>query len=75
MKHRIALGTTLLLTLGTAVAGTFLYGQDASGRQVEHSVPLLSATASALQEVTPEMSSAWKATALSTDYMPPKVPI
>jgi hypothetical protein len=74
MKHRIALGTALLLTLGTAVAGTFLYGQDASGRQVERS-PSLSATTSALQEVTPEMISAWKATALATDYMPPKVPI
>ena len=30
MKKHILVGTTLLLTLGTAVAGTLMYGQDAN---------------------------------------------
>ncbi len=34
MKKRIALGAAMLLTLGTAVAGTFLYGHEL-GRRVE----------------------------------------
>jgi hypothetical protein len=69
MKTRIALGAGLLLTLGTAVAGSFIYskGQSNDSYQTE------STTARA--EVTPEVIAMWKATAASTDYMAPKLPI
>lgn len=68
MKTRIALGAGLLLTLGTAVAGTLMYGNDetsATGSSV------VTATA----DVTPEMIAMLKATASSTDYVAPKAPI
>lgn len=74
MKHRIAIGTALLLTLSTAVAGTFLYGQEVSSR-VQTGAPSLNDTAVTFDEVTPDMIAAWKANALATDYIPPKVPI
>lgn len=83
MKKRIALGATLLLTLGTAVAGTILYGHEQAGaKQVddEQSIALPSDTRSsqnesAEQSVTPEMIAMWKASAASTDYESPKAPI
>lgn len=73
MKDRIALGTVLLLTLGTAVAGTFLYGQEVSSR-VQTNAPALNDTV-VMEEVSADTIAAWKATALATDYVPPKVPI
>jgi hypothetical protein len=71
MKQRIALGTALLLTLGTAVAGTFLYGHESQGGTTQQVSPTLFT----VQEVTPDVIEAWKATSLASDYMPPKVPI
>jgi hypothetical protein len=69
MKKRIALGFVgLLLTLGTAVAGTLIYGQGQ--KQTLDSYQPASA-----REVTPEMIAMWKATAASSDYIAPKVPI
>jgi hypothetical protein len=77
MKKRIALGAAMLLTLGTAVAGTFLYGQEqaAKERVAEKQITLPSDNQSSRQTVTPEMIAMWKATAASTDYEAPKAPI
>ena len=69
MKKRIALAFAgLLLTLGTAVAGTLIYGHG----QKESLDSYQPATA---RQVTPEMIAMWKATAASSDYIAPKVPI
>ncbi|MBB6096016.1 hypothetical protein HNQ60_004907 [Povalibacter uvarum] len=68
MKTRIAIGAALLLTLGTAVAGSMLYGQ-ASAQAVVEAAPAMQG------EATPEMIAMWKATATSTDYIAPRVPL
>lgn len=69
MKQRIALGSALLLTIGTAVAGSFLYGQESATRpKSEASVELLMTSGSSATEVVIP-ASAWKATS------PPKAPI
>lgn len=73
MKTHIALGATLLLSLGTAVAGTFFYGHEPVEETVQITLP--SDNESATQQVTPEMIAMWKATAASTDYVAPKAPI
>ena len=67
MKKRIALGTAMLLTLGTAVAGTLMYGHDET-QAVE---------AAALAEALPSQATieTWKATAASADYVSAKRPI
>ena len=78
-KRRIALGAAMLLTLGTAVAGTFLYGHEQAA-PVEQQITLpsdtvSSASGSSASAVTPEQIAMWKATAASTDYEAPKAPI
>ena len=77
MKKRIALGAAMLLTLGTAVAGTFLYGHEQAAMEqvAEQQITLPSDNQPATQSVTPEMIAMWKATAASTDYEAPKAPI
>ena len=78
MKKRIALGAAMLLTLGTAVAGTFLYGHEqaaAMERVAEQQITLPSDNQPSSGAVTPEMIAMWKATAASTDYEAPKAPI
>ena len=69
MKTRIALGAGLLLTIGSAVAGTLMYEQG----RVEPSVHVV--TPVAQQEVTPQMVAMWKATTTPSDYVAPRVPI
>jgi hypothetical protein len=70
MKKHILVGTSLLLTLGTAVAGTFMYGRGAS--EVDAYAP----TTSIAQDLpSPETIEMWKATASSSDYLAPKAPI
>ena len=74
MKKHIALGAALLLTLGTAVGSTFLYGHErAVAETVQITLP--SGKDPARQRVTPEMIAMWKATAASTDYVATKAPI
>lgn len=74
MKTRMAIGTGLLLTIGSAVAGSLLYGQDHSASVKSYeSVAVVRRVAE--QEVTPEMIARWKATAVSSDYTAPRVPI
>jgi hypothetical protein len=72
MKTRIALATGLLLTVGTAVAGTLIYGQSKQAANPELSPTI---TISAADTVTPEMFAAWQATAGADDYLAPKAPI
>jgi len=68
MKKRIAIGfVALLLTLGTAVAGTLIYGHSQNSA--------LESDSPAAAQVTPETIAMWKATASSRDYIAPKVPI
>jgi hypothetical protein len=70
MKKHIALGATLLLTLGTAVAGTMIYGQDGPARG-EQSHLMQSAQA----QVTPEMIALWKATSRTAEDIGMRVPL
>jgi hypothetical protein len=72
MKTRIALGAGLLLTLGTAVAGSLIYSKGQSAPAVDS---YQEASTTARSEVTPEMIAMWKASAGSTEYMAPKLPI
>jgi hypothetical protein len=72
MKTRIALATGMLLTVGTAVAGTLIYGQ---GKQAASPELAPSVAISATDAVTPETFAMWQATASSDDYIAPKVPI
>jgi hypothetical protein len=69
MKTRIALGAGLLLTIGSAVAGTLMYGQV----RIEPSAPIV--TQVAQQEVTPQAIAMWKTTAAPSNYVTPRVPI
>ena len=71
MKKHILLGTSLLLTLGTAVAGTLMYGQGSS------TTPESYAPASSIAQDLPSQATIemWKATASSSDYLAPKAPI
>jgi hypothetical protein len=71
VNTRILLGTGLLLTVGTAVAGTFLYGQ---GTRAATPAVSPAVTLSATSAVTPETMAMW-ATDSSDDYVAPKVPI
>jgi hypothetical protein len=72
MKKHIALGASLLLTMGAAVASTLIYGQDGHTSNAP-----LQQVGSSLEtsQVSPEMIAAWKATAKTADYITPKVPI
>jgi hypothetical protein len=72
MKTRVAVGTALLLTLGSAVAGSLMYGQERSGAVSALEVSAVQTTA---QEATPEAIAVWKATASSSDYAAPRIPI
>ena len=69
MKKHILVGTSLLLTLGTAVAGTLMYGSNSAADQY---APASSVAQDLPSQATIEM---WKATASSSDYIAPKAPI
>jgi hypothetical protein len=68
MKLKLIIGG-LLLTFGSALAGNFFFSGVAS--QVE-----AAESSTAVEEVpSPELIATWKATAMTTDYLPPRVPI
>jgi hypothetical protein len=69
MKTRIATGCGMLLMLGSAMAGTWIYAQT---KEPAKDIVVASVTK---QEVTPEMIAMWKATAASTGYIAPRVPL
>jgi hypothetical protein len=72
MKIKITIGAAMLLTLGSALAGGLILQKDKSSDTSE----LVPASVSVdLHEVTPEMISRWKATAATSDYSPPMLPI
>ena len=73
MKTRIAVGAGLLLTLGTAMAGT-LIGQGLD-RSAAVQPEAASITIAATTQVSPEMIATWRATAASEGYIAPKVPL
>lgn len=73
MKTRIAIGAALLLTLGSAVAGSIIYGQERNAPSAVE--PATVATPADRNSVTPEMIAMWKATAASADYAAPRMPI
>ena len=72
MKTRIALGATLLLTIGSAVAGTLIYAQQDQPLAPADDARVME---QAQTEVTPEMIAAWKSTAAVSDYTTPRLPI
>ncbi|HEY7638846.1 MAG TPA: hypothetical protein VH814_03895 [Steroidobacteraceae bacterium] len=71
MKKHILLGTSLLLTLGTAVAGTLMYGQGSSAA-LESYAP---AGSVALEQPSPATIEMLKASASASEYLAPKAPI
>ncbi len=73
MSNRIVVGTALLLTLGSAVAGTFLYGQTPASFGASSNAPLLEQVSNDVPSV--EMMEAWKSNAVASTYIPPKLPI
>jgi hypothetical protein len=68
MKIRVLVAVGSLLTIGTAVAGSFMYGHGAVS-VASSSEP----TASIV--VTESLMADWKASAVSTDYVAPKAPL
>jgi hypothetical protein len=68
MKTRIAIGAGLLLTLGSAVAGTLIYGHAATPNGQEASTQ--AATAATLEAIAMLESNT-----TYMDYVAPKVPI
>ena len=73
MSNRIVIGAALLLTLGTAVAGTFLYGQTPASFGESSDAPLIEKASTDMP--SNEVMEAWKANALASTYIPPKLPI
>jgi hypothetical protein len=71
MKKHILVGLSLLLTLGTAVAGTLMYGQGSTATP-KSDAPVSIVALEQPSQATIEM---WKATASSSDYIAPKAPI
>ena len=71
MKTQLTLATlvALTLTLGTALASTMIRGGQGPIVATESSIQ------TARQEVTPEQIAMWKATAASSDFVAPKVPL
>jgi hypothetical protein len=75
MKTHFALGVGLLLTLGSAVAGSVIYGQgQAASQSASLEVEPVRVPAAQLQP-TPELIALWKATSASPDYAAPKTPL
>ena len=70
MKTRIAIGAALLLTLGSAVAGSYIYSQE---RAEASASPVMGSAAA--DNVTPEMIAHWKFTSNSSNYIAPRRPI
>ena len=72
MKTRIAAACGLMLTIGTAMAGTWIYEQgkpDAEGADAAKAASLNT------REVTPEMIAAWKLAATSSNHEFMRVPL
>lgn len=73
MKTRIMIGTAMLLSLGSAVAGGMIYAKDKSGSAISELG--VSPVAVEAYELTPETIAKWRATSATADYSPPMLPI
>ena len=74
MKTRIAVGAGLLLTLGSAVAGTLMYGQGrAESTRLSTLAPVVAPVVR--QQSLPQEIAMLQATASSGDYIAPRAPI
>jgi hypothetical protein len=71
MRSPLIFGS-LLLSLSAAAAGGFFYGSSSATQTEASEMPL---TAPVVDELTPELISKWKASAMTTDYLPPRTPI
>jgi hypothetical protein len=73
MRFKITVGAAMLLTLGSALAGGLMLNKES--RHAVDSAPIAAADSVDTQEVTPEMIARWRATAVTSDYSPPMLPI
>ena len=73
MKTRITIGAAMLLTLGTALAGSMIYTKDKSTSATYELEP--TAVSVEARELTPETIAKWKATATTIEYSPAMLPI
>ena len=73
MKTRITIGAVMLLSLGSALAGSMMYSKGEPAGVFEELNP--SAVSVDALDVTPEMIAKWKATAATTEYSPPMLPM
>jgi hypothetical protein len=71
MKTRITIGTVMLLTLGSALAGGMIYQKKAT----KSSEFQPTAESVEIRELTPELIAKWKVTAATADYSPAMLPI
>ena len=72
MKTRITVACALMLTIGTAMAGTWIYELGKTDAEGADAVRVASLNA---QPVTPEMIAVWKLTAASSDHVAFRVPL
>jgi hypothetical protein len=68
MKLKIAIGTGLLLTLGTAVAGGLFYSSSSTS-------PAAQAVVAQATDVTPDQLAMWRMTADASSYGAQRVPL
>lgn len=73
MKTKITIGTAMLLTLGSALAGGMIYSKEKPASSAQE----FEATAVSIEagELTPEVIAKWKASSATADYSPPMLPI
>ena len=72
MKTRITIGTAMLLTLGSALAGGMIYQKE---KAATSSDTQRTETSTEVRELTPELIAKWKASAASMDSSPAMLPI
>jgi hypothetical protein len=65
---RFALSGLMIMTLGTALGATLVHVDRTTSLEVKKPFESVSLP-------TPEQIAAWKATATTTDYIPPKAPL
>jgi hypothetical protein len=71
MNKRIAFGAALVFAIGSAAVGST---SNAPGSDVDFVGAQRVSTVSRA-DATPEQLASWKATAASSDYTPPRLPI
>lgn len=73
MKTKITIGAAMLLTLGSALAGGMIYSKERwAGADQQLDATKISVEA---EELSPETIAKWKATAATSEYSPPMLPM